>query len=122
MNNPDFTLTISLMDEASMTQVVSFSGSLDKAHLPEKKEELQQFIYSFQGKAVIFDFSQLVFINSESIGFLMMLHAHLKKDGRELFFIRLSNQIRDIFNLIGVSRLVPCLDTVPQCISSLQSK
>lgn len=117
MPNEILQLAIQPFDDKTQTQVISFDGPLDKATLTVNRDQIEKIVYEFPGKAIIFDFSRLKFINSESIGFLMMLHTHLQKAGKKLALAHASSAVKDVLTTIGLTQIVPCADSVEECIS-----
>lgn len=104
-------------DEKSGNQIVKFDGEFDKAGYSEVRPGLEKFIESFAAKNLIFDFHNLKFINSEGIGFLMEVHAHLAKRGQKLVLIGPNAHVRDIFKAIGVAEIISIHDELNDFLS-----
>lgn len=94
------------MEEAGY-QVIKFVGEFDKAGYTAVRESLVNGIEKFSGKTLIFNFDALKFINSEGIGHLMEVHAHLTKDGKKLVIIGPNSHVGDVFKAIGLSEIIP---------------
>ena len=101
------TLKVDIKDAEDGYQVVAFAGEFDKAGYSGIKTELTAFLKSFEKKSMIFDFSDLKFINSEGIGFLMELHTHLKKEAKHFVIVGSDDHILDIFETIGIKEVIP---------------
>lgn len=82
--------------------VVSFKGELDKAGLDVVKDELNRLAEEFESKYLVFDFSELNFINSEGIGFLMTIHYRLTKREKELVVVGAAEHVYDVLKVIGL--------------------
>ena len=104
---PNLTVYIQAPNHEKGYQMVNFSGEFDKAGHSEVRETISKCVNDFQEKDLIFDFSNLKFINSEGIGYLMEIHTHLKKHDRRLIVIDLQPQIKDVFDTIGISAVIP---------------
>lgn len=111
-------LTIGETDAAHGIQSVKFDGEFDKAGHEEIRGRLEKCVEDFALKSLIFDFSQLKFINSEGIGYLMELHAHLVKRGRQLVIIGTNEHVKDVFETIGLTAVIK---TFPDLNSFLTS-
>lgn len=95
-------------------QVVKFDGEFDKAGHGEIRQKLETCVENFALKSLIFDLQNLKFINSEGIGYLMELHAHLVKRGRRLVIVGPNAHVKDVFETIGlmeVIKIFPDLDS-----------
>lgn len=102
MFEPKISVTSGSFDSLSDTQVILFSGQLDKLGLEKIRKDLESMLEKSPSKNFIFDFAELEFINSESIGFLVSLRTHLKKNEKNIRLIHLNSQIRDVFDTIGL--------------------
>jgi len=102
---PNLTITIEPVKDDH--QVVKFTGEFDKAGHSAVKEELEKAIKEFPAKTLFFDFAALKFINSEGIGYLMEIHAHLVKNGKELVIVGPNAHVKDVFKAIGLDGVVP---------------
>jgi len=102
------TLSVSL-DTASSGEnfeVIKFVGEFDKAGHTDVKEELEKMIKAFDKSFLVFDFSALKFINSEGIGYLMEVHAHLMKSDKKLVIVGVNDHVSDVFETIGVQEII----------------
>ena len=104
---PNLTIEIKKTSDGEDHQVVVFRGEFDKAGHSEIRDELNKFIDEFSAKTLVFDFSALKFINSEGIGYLMEIHAHLIQRGRKFVIVKVSANIEDVFETIGLKEVIP---------------
>jgi anti-sigma B factor antagonist len=88
-------------------QIVKFEGEFDKIGYSSVKDDLKELLEKFPLQTVVFDFGKLKFINSEAIGYLMDIRAHLVKRDRNLIIVGLQDNIDDIFDTIGMKDVVP---------------
>jgi anti-anti-sigma factor len=94
-------------NEEKNYQVVKFSGEFDKAGHMDIREELDAFAKDFKYEHMIFDFTSLKFINSESIGYLMEIHTHLVKRKKKLALINADDHVKEVLQTIGISDVIP---------------
>lgn len=116
--NANLKINFSEADKNQNFQVVSFDGEFDKAGFAEIKDELTNFVKSFELKSLIFDFSKLKYINSEGIGFLMEVHTHMIQRDRKLVVTNLSANVKDIFTAIGIADIIPIFDSLNDYLNS----
>lgn len=93
-------------------QVVKFDGEFDKAGHSQVRDVLDKCVKGFTLKTLIFDFSNLKFINSEGIGYLMEIHTHLTQRDRQLVLVGPNAHVKDVFNTIGIAEIIPIKTTV----------
>ncbi len=86
--------------------IVKFTGEFDKAGHNEVQDELSECVKNFSGKYLVFDFTNLRFINSEGIGYLIEVHTHLVQRDRKLIIVGPNAHIADVFKTIGIAEVV----------------
>lgn len=121
MTPPALNLSISILppDEKKRYQVVKFHGELDKAGLLSIRERIDELVERFTGQYLAFDLSELDFINSESIGFLTTVHAHLIKTGKSLVILQARENVKDVFTVIGLFSIMNYFDNLPEFVNTL---
>ena len=100
-------------------QVITFSGEFDKAGQSEIKDELTKAVKETSRAVVIFDFSDLKFINSEGIGYLMEIHTHLINKDKKLIIVGLKDNVKDVFGTIGINDIIPIHASLDAYLKSL---
>ncbi len=112
-------LTVELYPEKDNFQVAEFSGNMDKMGLDSVKEMLEQAVNNLLSEYLVFDFEKLEFINSESIGFILVLHTRLVRNSKKLAIINANAHVKDVFEVIGMTKLINCYDTKQAFLESL---
>lgn len=113
-------LTIDFLeaDKTKNLQVVTFNGDFDKVGFSDIKDKITDFVKAFELKSMIFDFTNLKYINSEGIGYLMEVHTHLIQRDHKLVIVGLNPNVKDVFSAIGIMEIVPVFATVEDYLSS----
>ena len=93
-------------------QVIEFRGEMDKSNIADVRDALTKFVENFNDAAVIFDLTYFDFINSEGVGLMVALFYKVQKLGKKLFFVSPQPQVADVFNLIGLTKVVEPVDSV----------
>lgn len=101
-------------------QVVEFHGELDKAGLILIVAELNALVENFPYEHLVFDFSDLNFINSEGIGFLMTLHSHLANRKKSLVLVGAKAHVQDVLKVIGILNVLQLFNTVEEFLQNKQ--
>jgi anti-anti-sigma factor len=88
--------------------MVSFSGDLDQVSIEKDSEQVEQLINQVpDGSIVLFDFSNLMYINSRSISHLVNWYMTLEKKMAKLILFSLRPNILDILDTTGITNLIP---------------
>lgn len=109
---PSLKIEIGNSDSEKSYQVIKFSGEFDKAGHMEVRTDLDSIVNNFKLKTLVFDLSGLRFINSESIGYLMEIHAHLVKREKALVLVGADTHVKDVLKTIGISEVIPTYDAL----------
>jgi len=105
MNNT-LVINVETLNKEKRFQIIKFDGEFDKAGYTDVREQLNVSVKSFAGSKLVFDFSKLKFINSEGIGYLMEVHAHLVKQDKQLVIVGANDHVKDVFETIGLSEII----------------
>lgn len=87
--------------------IVEFHGEIDKSTIDIFKNTVTPLVEQNPSSRFIFDFTDLKFINSEGIGSLMAFHTRLVKREKKLILVGLQSNVRDVLDLIGLTKLIP---------------
>jgi len=97
-------------------EVVEFHGELDKSTQESAEKQILELLSTYTRHWLILDFSDLKFINSEGIGFLVALHAKLAKKEQQLLICSVAPNVADIFEVIGLGRIIPMFPSIAEAI------
>lgn len=109
MNDYTSSITIDIKPKGFKQEyrLVNFIGSLDKAGLTEVRQQIEEVADAVQDeKYLVFNFANLEFINSESIGFLLMIHTRMVKKERSLVIVDAVDHVKDVLEVIGMLKIV----------------
>ena len=85
--------------------VIHFSGDFDGS-AKENLTEVQAFIDSAKENiGIILDFSNLNYLNSYAIGYLVEWHNHISQISGKIFIAGTNKNVEDIFAILGISNL-----------------
>ena len=101
-------------------EVVEFHGELDKSTQEATEKQILDLLATYKRRWLIFDLSDLTFINSEGIGFLVALHTKLTKKEQQLLLSGVSSHVADIFDVIGLGRIIPTFPTLLEAIHHIK--
>lgn len=93
-------------------ECVEFIGDLDKFGLQTIKDGIEEIVNGLGCDYLVFDFSKLNFLNSESIGFLLTVHYRLTKKNKNLVLVSAPANVKDVLDVIGMLKLIKYFDSV----------
>ncbi len=118
-NTPILTLNTLPPDKQKSYQVFELNGDMDKQGLTLVRQKLEETAQNFPYQYFIFDFSNLNFINSESIGFLMTLHSHLVKMKKKLVVTSAKSHVKDVLSVIGILNVIDYHDSLEAFLKTI---
>ncbi|MCL1865646.1 MAG: STAS domain-containing protein [Spirochaetes bacterium] len=86
----------------------------------ENITSLENIIYKFidEKKYILFDLSETTFIDSSSLGILVILNMKLEENKKQLLFVNINNDIRRIFKSTGLDKHLHIFDDITSAINS----
>lgn len=91
-------------------------GELDETHLDWLNQSVDPVLNNPQVKKLILDCTQLEFINSKIVGFLVGLHTHLSKEARRLVIAAPNQAVMDVIQLVGLTAIIPVVTSVEEAL------
>lgn len=92
--------------------------SLNAMTAPSFKEKALDFIHRERLTKVIFDLSQLRFIDSSGLGAFLSMQRTLNKQGGMLKLAHLNQSIQTMFEIVSMHRIFDIFPTVEDAVKS----
>ncbi len=110
---------ITISDLVSQTdkpaKLIKVQGQLDESNVDENAKKLYELIeQNPKGLSLVFDFSELEYMNSKSIGYLTDWYGKLNALGGKLIIAGARENIVDILQVVGLTQLIPCVATLDE--------
>jgi len=121
-NIQKISLNIHEPDAVKNYQEIELIGEIDRDSMPGFREQMEAFLPTFQGVNLVLNLEKLQFTNSEGIGYLSDIHNRFDLQNRQLFIIKASSRIMDIFLLVGLNQIIPCYQSVEELLQNIQKK
>ncbi len=99
--------------------IVELYGELDHHIAEEVREEIDEAILQHAIKNVIFDFTNMNFMDSSGVGVVIGRYRKVSKTGGKVIAINLNNQVQKIFDLSGMNKIIGTYNTYEEAIASL---
>ena len=93
--------------------VIEFKGELDESNIDETAKEIYKILDETPaGIHVIFDFADLSYMNSKSIGYLSDWFTKVNEKGAELLVANPKENITDILSTVGLDNFIKMYHTL----------
>ena len=92
---------------------------MDESSLETVKPQIDSVLNDTNVKYLILNLTQLSFINSKGIGYLVFIHTHLSKDQRELILAGANEEVMDVISLVGLTTIVKYFNTLEEALTGL---
>ncbi|MFA6917300.1 MAG: STAS domain-containing protein [Candidatus Gracilibacteria bacterium] len=117
-------VTITIEDLAGTAdkklKVVHVSGQLDESNVDEKIKEVYKTLEANpQNLSLIFDFENLEYMNSKSIGYLTDIYGKITEKGGKVAITKAKPNIADILQVVGLTQLIQLFDTTDAAKTAL---
>lgn len=118
----DITITYSdaQVDESKgKTKLVKFSGQLDETNIEAEAQKFYQMLETDAPKNCFFDFSELTYLNSKSIGFIADWQGKITQNEGKLIIFGVQENIFDILDVVGLTKIIDLVDTIDEAKEAL---
>ena len=105
-----------LVSQGSLpAKLVKVKGQLDESNVDEQAKGLYEVIeQNSEGVNLVFDFSELEYMNSKSIGYLTDWYGKVNALGGKIIIAAARENIVDILQVVGRTQLIPCVGSLEE--------
>ncbi|MDP4179613.1 MAG: anti-sigma F factor antagonist [Bacillota bacterium] len=100
------------------TLIASIIGEMDHHTADYLRDKIDGEMLKSSTRNVIFDFSKVVFMDSSGIGLVIGRYKNISKLNGKTSIVKANEQIRKIFEMSGVVKLIPIYDNIDEAINS----
>jgi anti-anti-sigma factor len=98
-----------------IAKIVKFQGQLDESNVDEKAKLIYKIIEEApQNLYLIFDFEELEYMNSKSIGYLTDWYGKITEGKGKIAIAKAKSNILDILQVVGLTQLINTYSTVDE--------
>lgn len=99
--------------------IVEFLATeLDHHIANEVREEIDYVLKEKQVKNVVFNFSNIKFMDSSGIGVVIGRYKQVSSEGGKVAVININDRVRKIFDLSGMNKIIGVHNTYEDALSS----
>jgi stage II sporulation protein AA (anti-sigma F factor antagonist) len=109
-------LAMKVIDDCLIVQV---TGELDMHTAPVFKEKVTKTMDKQNLDNLILDFKMISFIDSSGLGAILGRYRSLKKKGGQIALVHLKPQIRKIFSLAGLLKIMDLYGSEKEAIKTI---
>ena len=96
-------------------KIVKFQGQLDESNVDEKAKIIYNLLEENpQNLYLLFDFEELEYMNSKSIGYLTDWYGKVTEGGGKIAIAKTRSNILDILQVVGLTQLINCYATLDE--------
>ncbi|MCX7749229.1 MAG: anti-sigma F factor antagonist [Clostridia bacterium] len=99
--------------------IVNINGELDHHSAEYLREKIDAQIIKSTTKNILFDFSNVSFMDSSGIGVIMGRYKNIQRFNGKVAMVNLNAQIKRIFEMSGLFKLIPFYENVDHAITFL---
>lgn len=100
------------------TLIVDVSGELDHHTAEYLKQKVDGEIIKSINKNVVFDFTNVTFMDSSGIGVIMGRYKNIQNFNGKMAIANASPQIKRIFEMSGLMRVIPTFENLEEAFKS----
>lgn len=114
--------TITIEDLSADTKIAHMQGQLDESNIDEKIKEVYSAIEKVsKGLKLIFDFSNLDYMNSKSIGYLTDIYGKVTEGGGRVMIAAAKPNITDILQVVGLTQIIENFATLDEAKEKMET-
>lgn len=106
---------LDLGGEVADVRLVKFEGQLDETNVDAESKKIYEI---FEGNAtkviLIFDMTDLTYMNSKSIGYMTDWYNHALETGGKVLIASPRDNILDILKVVGLTQIIKIYATVEE--------
>tara|TARA_B100000315_G_scaffold234695_1_gene248973 strand:- start:270 stop:641 length:372 start_codon:yes stop_codon:yes gene_type:complete len=105
-----------------IVKIVKISGQLDESNVDDQSKTIYQLIEANpKNLYLIFDFSELEYLNSKAIGYLTDWYGKVSAETGKIAISMAKENIVDILQVVGLTQLITCYATLEEAKTGVMS-
>lgn len=118
----DITITyadLPVDESKGKTKLITFNGQLDETNIEDNANVFYKMFEDEAPKNCVFDYTNLTYLNSKSIGYIADWQAKIVAGGGKLVLFGVKENIFDILDVVGLTKIIDIVDTVDEAKEAL---
>jgi len=105
--------------EENWILIFEFNWELDETNADKTFNAIYEQIWDFSDKKIIFNMSNLKYLNSKSIWYIADIFSNIEDNDWEMYISNCDEWVKDVLELVWITTIVPTVDTVEEAIEAL---
>lgn len=98
---------VNLDNSDRIVKQIAFIGQLDESNVDEQAKKVYELLETLPEKsALIFDYGELEYMNSRSIGYLTDWYSKMLEKQGKLVVVKARDNIEDILKVVGLTQII----------------
>lgn len=97
--------------------LIKFFGEIDHHYTEEIRQKVDREFLKSSSKHILFDFSEVVFMDSSAIGMIIGRYKLAKERNGNAFCFGLKDNAKRIFEMSGLLKLIQCFNNKEEVIN-----
>ncbi|MBU1018589.1 MAG: STAS domain-containing protein [Patescibacteria group bacterium] len=103
------------VDGDKQVKLIKVAGQLDESNVDDEAKKIYKLIEDVGGNlSLIFDFSELEYMNSKSIGYLTDWYSKVSASGGKVAIAQAKSNIVDILQVVGLTQLINTFPSIEE--------
>jgi stage II sporulation protein AA (anti-sigma F factor antagonist) len=102
-------------------KIVSLAGEIDESNQASLEQLMTSLIEDESVQNIVIDVEKLDYINSGVIGLFATFHGQFTETGKSFVFSQANEHIFDIIDLVGLTSVVECFETIEDACLSFEN-
>ena len=99
--------------------IFEFTGELDETNADKTFKSIYDQIWTFENKKIILNLSGLKYLNSKSIWYIADVFSNIEDSDWKMYISNCTDWVKDILELVGITTIVPTVDTEEEAIKKI---
>lgn len=99
--------------------IFEFNWELDETNADKTFTSINEEIWDFWDKKVVFNFAWLKYLNSKSIGYIADIFSNLEDNEGDMVICNCDDWVKDILDLVWITELVKTFDSLEDAVSGI---
>ena len=98
------------------TILIRIKGEIDHHTSVQLRQQTESALFQMGGRNIIFDFTEVTFMDSSGIGVIIGRYKQLQAFGGRITIVCINDKIKEIIMLSGLTRLFPIYETMDDAL------
>lgn len=99
--------------------IFEFSWELDETNADKTFTQVNDEIWDFTWKKVIFNLEKLKYLNSKSIWYIADIFSNIEEWEGQMFITNCDEWVKDVLELVWITTIIPTVDTVKEALDQM---